>query len=76
MKLHFQIFLAGIQSKIHKYIDSEKEMKEMWRNRGKYEPDRLCQIDWISLMLAALEGIYQSKICLREGSESLSSVSK
>lgn len=45
MKLHFQIFLAGIQSKIHKYIDSEKEMKEMWRNRGKYEPDRLCQID-------------------------------
>lgn len=34
MRLHFQIFLAGIQSKIHKYIDSEKEMKEMEMNKG------------------------------------------
>jgi len=45
MRLHFQIFLAGIQSKIHKYIDSEKEMKETGRNRRKYRPDSLCQID-------------------------------
>lgn len=45
MRLHFQIFLAGIQSKIHKYIDSDKEMKEMGRNGGKYRPESLCQID-------------------------------
>lgn len=45
MRLHFQIFLAGIQSKIHKYIDSDEEMKEMGRNRGKYRPESLCQID-------------------------------
>lgn len=34
MRLHFQILLAGIQSKIHRCIDSEKEMKEMGKNRG------------------------------------------
>lgn len=35
MRLRFQIVLAGVQSRIQRCIDSEKEMKMIGRNWGR-----------------------------------------